>query len=416
MPAQRPELARQDACPGALRPHPAADGLLVRVRLPGGLTTPAQLAALAGLAREFSDGHLELTSRANVQLRALPADSVDEVARRLAACGLLPSASHERVRNILASPMDGRGPGGRLPVRPVVAELDRRLLDEPTLAALSGRFLFAVDDGGGDVLGFGADLALYPVSGREIALLLAGVDRGLRLAPRDAASVLVEAASAFLAERAAQESPAWRLADLAVGPSRVSERMVGSSLRRVSDVMSVPAGEPEPPVGVLAESGGRYAVGALVPLGRLSGEQAHLLARLGELGRGEVVVTPWRTVLVGGLDEETATAWTRQLGDAGLPASPESPWAGVFACAGEPRCAKALADVRADAAEVVRQSGRGSRPVHWAGCDRQCGKPAGAVEVVATRNGYEVRDGDTRRHCPSARLAATVSTAREARA
>jgi precorrin-3B synthase len=395
---------RQDACPGALRPHEAADGLLVRVRLPGGLATPTQLVTLADLASEFSDGHLELTSRANVQLRALAADSVDEVAARLTACGLLPSASHERVRNILASPMGGHGPGGRWLVRPVVAELDERMRADPALAGLSGRFLFAVDDGSCDVAGLGADLTLYPLSGNEIALLLAGVDCGLRVAPAGAAALAVAAASAFLAERA---DGTWRLADLVDGPARVARRLARG---QVSLSVQLPDSVFEPPVGLLAETGGTHAVGALVPLGRLSSAQAETLAELGETGRGEVVVTPWRTVLVGGLAKTTAAEWLSRLG---LPTERDSPWAGVFACAGRPRCAKALADVRADAAEVVRRTGRGALPVHWAGCDRQCGKPAGAVEVVATGNGYEVRDGDGTRLFSAAELAATVAAARE---
>ncbi|MCL9797407.1 nitrite reductase, partial [Frankia sp. AgKG'84/4] len=36
--------------------------------------------------------------------------------------------------------------------------------------------------------------------------------------------------------------------------------------------------------------------------------------------------------------------------------------------------------------------GRGVLPVHWSGCTRRCGQPAGGiVEVVAEQGGYRVR-------------------------
>jgi len=60
-----------DACPGALQVHQAADGALVRVRLPGGSITSAQLAALASVSTQLGSGTLELTARGNIQLRAI---------------------------------------------------------------------------------------------------------------------------------------------------------------------------------------------------------------------------------------------------------------------------------------------------------------------------------------------------------
>ncbi|MCV7124863.1 precorrin-3B synthase, partial [Mycobacterium lacus] len=80
-----------DACPGALRVHQAADGALVRVRLPGGIITAAQLATLARLSSGVGSGTLELTARGNVQLRGIR--DVEAAAGALAAAGLLPSAT-----------------------------------------------------------------------------------------------------------------------------------------------------------------------------------------------------------------------------------------------------------------------------------------------------------------------------------
>ena len=83
----------QDACPGALQTHQAADGPLARIRLPGGMVTAAQLEALAVAATEFAAGTLEFTVRGNVQLRGITDTAA--AAEAVAAAGLLPSPSHE---------------------------------------------------------------------------------------------------------------------------------------------------------------------------------------------------------------------------------------------------------------------------------------------------------------------------------
>ncbi len=109
-------MKRTDHCPGVLRPHQAADGAMVRVRLPGGQTTGNGLVRLGSLARRHGSGLLQLTSRASVQVRGLPT-RCRRGGRRTGGAGFLPSRSHERVRNIVASPLTGlfppRGPAAR---------------------------------------------------------------------------------------------------------------------------------------------------------------------------------------------------------------------------------------------------------------------------------------------------------------
>lgn len=378
---------RADACPGALQTHAAADGALARVRVPGGLLSAAQLLVLATAARELGDGALELTSRGNLQLRGLPDGAEGELGDRLAAAGLLPSATHERVRNVLASTLSGRTAGGVLDVTPWVAALDAGLCGDPALADLPGRYLATLDDGRGDVAGLGGDVGLVALDAGTVALTLAGADSGLRCAPEDAVALVLAATRAFLDERTAQASTAWRLAELDEGPARVARRVTTSASTSRAKILGLPRAKRPTAAGEVPQVDGRTALVAVVPLGRLTAQQAALLAGLAPAG---LQVTPGRAVAVPDLPDASAAA---RLTAAGLVLDPGSPWLRVTACAGRPGCAKSLADVRADAARAVATGtlpAGGSRQ-HWAGCGRRCGRPRGeVVDVVATGSGYAI--------------------------
>jgi precorrin-3B synthase len=388
--APAPTRARVDSCPGALQTHAAADGGLARVRVPGGLLSAAGLRALADAARDLGDGHLELTSRGNLQLRGLAAGAEVELGRRLAAAGLLPSETHERVRNVLASTLSGRAAGGHLDVRPWVPALDAGLCADPDLAALPGRFLATLDDGRGDVAGLGGDVGLLALSATEVALLLGGVDAGLRAAPADAVPLALAATRAFLAERADQGSTAWRLTELDDGPARVAARLRHDVVAlRATQLVVVPAAPVAGPVGAVTQHDGRTALVGVLPLGRLGAGQAELLAGLA----AEVQLTPWRSVAVPDLAEDAVDDAAVDLHRTGVVFDAASPWLRVTTCAGRPGCAKALADVRADATVAVATGtlpADGARQ-HWVGCERRCGRPrGGVVDVVATPTGYDV--------------------------
>ncbi|MEV8635418.1 precorrin-3B synthase [Streptosporangium sp. NPDC051023] len=395
--------SRPDACPGALQVHAAADGGLARVRVPGGRLTASQLRELADAASACGSGVIELTSRANAQVRGLGGEG--GFAARMAGAGLLPSATHERIRNILASPLTGCDTRSLLDVSPLVSELDLRLCGTPALAGLPGRFLFALDDGRGDVAWLDPDAGILPVGPGQAALILAGADSGLRVPVGSAVAALLAAAEAFLAEPEVAQARAWRIRELPGCAERVAER-VGSALElgRAAPVPTPSTETPaetsaeapaealagREPVGIIEQPGGRVTLGVTVPLGRLTSAQAELLADLAS--SGEVRLTPWRGVVLPGLTRAEAARAAALLTDAELVVDPASPWTSVTACTGRPGCAKSLADVRADATLAITSFPRtGTLPVHWAGCERRCGRPKGRVaDVVATATGYRV--------------------------
>jgi precorrin-3B synthase len=360
-----------DACPGALQVHQAADGALARVRLPGGMIEAPQLEALALAAARFGSPAMELTSRGNVQIRGVT-DS-EALADAIADAGLLPSASHERVRNVVASSLTGRK-GGNADVRPLVRSLDAAIQASDRLATLPGRFLFAVDDGRGDVSGLGADVGLHFLDDDTAALLVAGVDTGVRT--QDGVSTLVDVAQRFTEIR----GTAWRTTEL----TDVDPLLDG--LVRTAEPGTTWPPVTRPPVGWIEQDDGLVALGAAVPLGVLKTRVAEYLAAVGS----PLVITPWRSVLIGDLDEGIADTALRVLAPLGLVFDDGSPWLDVSACTGSPGCAHSVADVRHDAAQAVYDgSADGHR--HFVGCARGCGSPPIGEVLVATASGYEPR-------------------------
>jgi precorrin-3B synthase len=281
---------RADRCPGVLRPWPADDGLLVRLRLVGGRVSAPALLELAALAEQYGDGLVHLTSRANLQLRALPgADGLlaPEVVSAVERIGLLPSRSHELARNVLLSPLTGLrgtrgGAAGRADLRTVAAELDRLLCGTPALARLPGRFLFVLDDGSGDLRDRGCDLGLVALSPAEGQLRIGdGWGRVVRL--EGAARELVGLAHEFVVRRGSGPQAPWHVRELATP----------LAAHRVPDPR-LPA--PTPPLPFGPVSGGRHVA---VPDGMGPALAAELASQADEL-----IVTPWRGVLVPDPEED----------------------------------------------------------------------------------------------------------------
>jgi len=389
-----------DACPGILDLHQARDGLVARIRLPGGYASAARLRALAALAERFGDGSADLTARGNVQLRGIRAQNADGLAERACAARLMPSPAHDRARNITASPLAGLA--GHHDLRGQVRALDRAIMADAGLAALPGRFLFALDDGTGRAGLERSDVGLrLEPDGAE--LIVAGRRTGRRGPAGQMIVLAVIAARAFLNQRQSAEGSTRvrRLPDGGAAVAAAAGGVLGQPVRdaqtrlALGGLIAGPAGAvPVPGPGPEPEPEPAIVVAA--PLGRLTARQLRLLAKLARPGDVARLTTAGRIVLplpedaTGTSGDATGTSGDalEKLAAAGLLTRDEQPLAAVTACAGM-TCARSLADVRALAAPVPAAG-----PVHWAGCGRRCGLPADATAVVATPAGqFAIGDG-----------------------
>lgn len=351
-------LARtgRDRCPGALAPFSAEDGLIIRARVPGGEVLIDQIAALMAIGSEYGVPVVQITTRANLQVRGLPDPLPADVAERIADAGLLPSDTHEKARNVLAAPLNPE-------LRQRARELDLMLCARPALAELPGRFLFVLTDAGGVGLTEPYDVA-YVDRGDGSGLLVAA-GRGRECPASRALAAMLDLAGEFLAAR--DDVRQWNIRDLPAGSALLS------GFTRIS----LTVGDPLVP-GAFGDD-----LVAGVPLGLIDEPQ---LAALRET-TDRVVVTPWRSLVVPG-----GAIHLDRLTSVGLVTSPHSTWNRISACTGAPHCRRAESETLQLARDCAASLSADGPRVHLVGCERRCGHPrTDHISVVGARSVDGVR-------------------------
>lgn len=390
-------------CPTATRPVPAREGLLARFCLPGGRLAADALARFATGCADLGIGALDLTNRANIQVRGLSEGQADGLAGLARMCGLLPESHAERRRAIVASPLTGFDPGEAPDTGALVGGLDRFLLESSATEASSAKFGMGVDGGGA-----------LPIRQRSLDIVLEAASPGWRpvLAGRDT-GVAVPGASATDAVRSIldmlAEAGAGRVKELLELRGIDAARDALLRLPGARAVPAMPARPPvRPPVGILSTGGAgkkteSVAIGAVVPFGVLGLEAAAAAALVSErFGCGELRLSPWRGLVVPGLSPAAAAEAERRLNDAGMSTDPDTPFAVLHACPGVAGCLRAQADIRRDATAIARALGPVGgwvRHIHVSGCGRGCAWPRRADILLLADgcNGYELhRNADAR--------------------
>ncbi|KIC19849.1 precorrin-3B synthase [Leisingera sp. ANG-Vp] len=338
-------------CPGALRPMMSGDGLVVRVRAPLGKLTVDQARGVARLSQDFGNGLLDISARANLQMRGIREDAHEELIASLRTLGLIdPDAQAEARRNVLLAPFWTEGND----THAIATELSAALTEAADLA-LPGKFGFAVDCGGTPVLqDTAADIRIERVGG---ALLLRadGAVTGKPVTRESAVPEALALARWFLDQGGAPEGRGRMhrlIARRGPPPAHAAPRIDASFAAKPGTV----------PAGTLAA----------LEFGQMP---AATLAQLAE--HGEIRLTPWRALLV--------------EGTAGLPSLPglildaTDPRLQVVACTGAPGCLQALSATRDLARDLAPHVPAGTK-LHISGCAKGCACP-GPAPLTLTATG-----------------------------
>lgn len=361
-------------CPSLHEPMQSGDGWLSRIKPHAARITAEQARIIAREAARHGNGAIDLTQRGNLQPRGFSGPGAATFASTMVAAGLAhPDPAVERGRNLLAPPLLGHDPEIASGTAELVEALATAMAAWP---ALPGKFGLLVDGGGCLPLASeSADIMLRHTD-NLVELRLGGGDALARCAPAEAV-----AAATALARHFTTLAPARRMRQ-AVAAQGAGAILAACGLEAAPDPAPRPA--PPPAVGLLPG----HVLGVAAPFGQLRAEQLAALADLAEQqGDGTLRLTPWRALLLPGVEDAARAAAL------GLILAPEDPRLRIAACTGAPGCSSAFIDTRAAAAQAAAANLPGL--LHLSGCAKGCAHPGAApATLVGGPDGYAIiRDG-----------------------
>jgi precorrin-3B synthase len=354
-------------CPSALRPMLSGDGLVVRLRPRGGRLSSGQAVGIAELAQRCGNGLVDLTSRANLQIRGVRKDSHESLVIGLDRLGLVDDdQAMEAQRNIVVAPFWSEGDD----THALAAELERALAVRRL--GLPEKFGFAVDCGPRRVLAqASADIRIERDVDGGLIVRADGAQQGHAVTRVGAIEATLSLVEWFAASGGIRDGRGRMAAHLAHGA-------------KLPDAL---AGKAKPASVASSPNPGIHPGGALIGLG-FGQMQSDTLGFLSGLATG-LRLTPWRMILIEELHEMPRHD--------GLVTRADDPLLRIVACTGAPACPEAHTETRKLAAWLAPHLAPDTR-LHVSGCAKGCAHPrASDVTLVGTPNGFDlVREGSPR--------------------
>ena len=384
---------------------PAQESLMLRCRIAGGALSSHQFRGLAEVAEDWGPGHIDLTTRANLQIREIMPNNAPDVLMKMTDLGLTSQGSGaDNIRNITATPTTGFDPDELIDVMPYAKAMHHYILRNRDLYGLPRKFNISYDSGGRvsvcadtNDIGFYAvkvgpnELAIEP--GIYFRMQLCGItghkqfatDCGVLLTPEETIPVAAALIRVFIENGDRTNRNKARLKYL------VDEWGIPKTLHEVSEKLAFPLRfmpleecEPSLPkskhghLGIHAQTDGKNYLGILTPVGRITVPQMHALADIADrFGRGEIRLTVWQNLIIPGIADENLEAATAAVLATGFDYRQSTITGGLIACTGSRGCKYAAADTKGNAIALGDHLTRAvtlDQPVniHLTGCQHSC--------------------------------------------
>lgn len=390
---------------GLFHVAPVQNAYMCRLRLPGGIVTSNQFRGIARIADECAGGYADVTTRANLQLREIPANKGIEVLTGLQDLGIVARGSGaDNIRNVTGSPTAGIDPQELIDTRPLTRAMHYYILHHREMYGLPRKFNIAFDGAGAisaledtNDIGFtavrvGEGKSVPP--GMYFRLQLGGIsghkdfarDTGVLLKPEQCIPVAAAVVRVFIdnGDRTDRKKARLKYVLDRWGHAKYveeTEKLLSFPLIRfpLADC------EPRPRVAKHGHLGfhrqrqaGLCYVGVLLTVGRLNSEQMIGLADIAERhGSGTIRLTVWQNLLISDIPEERISAVKQELEALGLHWEASNIRGGLVACTGNAGCKFAASNTKRHALEITNHlDGRMQleQPIniHLTGCPNSC--------------------------------------------
>jgi ferredoxin-nitrite reductase len=398
---------------------PNQDAFMLRLRLPGGILSARQATGLADIAERFGGGNLDITTRANLQIREIGAAYPIEVLEAVQELGLTSRGSGaDNIRNLTGSPAAGIDPEELIDTRPLTRALYHHILNHRELYGLPRKFNIAFDGGGRfGMLEDTADIGFAAVrvgtgkpvpEGVYFRMLLGGLtgdrsfaeDSGVLLEPREVVSAAAAILRVFIDHGDRTDRRRARLKHLIERWG--IEKLVGEAAQHLpAPWRFVPRElcEPRGPVDRRGHVGvhkqaqpGLCYIGVVVPAARLTGSRLHGLADIAERrGSGTLRLTVWQNLLISDIPEAEIPEAVAEIEALGLLTTASAVRAGLIACTGNAGCKYSLSDTKRHALEIAdhldaRINLDQPLNIHLTGCPNSCAQHyVGDIGLLAAK-------------------------------
>ncbi|MEM1304837.1 MAG: NirA family protein, partial [Planctomycetota bacterium] len=383
---------------------PAQDSYMCRMRFPGGALRSWQLRGLADLGDRSAGGYVDVTTRANLQFREIPASEPINIIQGLRDLGIINFGSGaDSVRNVTSSPLSGLDPTELIETLPLARDMHHYLLNHRELHGLPRKFNIAFDGGGWisaledtNDIGFTAVTAAGDdlPEGVYFQLTLGGITghkdfarpTGVLLEPHECVDVAGAILRVYIknGDRTNRNKARLKyvLDDWGFDKFVAAvEEELGHPLRRAP----LDACHPRPEEDRQAHIGvhpqkqpGLNYIGVVLPVGRISSDQMRSLASISDrFGNGDIRLTVWQNLLITGVPDESIDEAKAAIEEIGLDWRTTAVRAGLVACTGSAGCKYAAAPTKANAmtiADFVEERLELDSPVniHVTGCHHSC--------------------------------------------